>query len=187
MSFAKSVKRTVRTGCQRQPRALVARLFTRLDLTPAVKTVFFFCGLYLPAPRNSVQKHVLHTISGSVGYLINVYLISLLISLVFNFAFIGIWKKLQNNLRKKFLAKFNAPFFIFSYLIRESKIPRNTSCLAKTRNKVPAPEMIPNKAVPSFLLERLIYGQKLIVLSFVYRLKAILSKRKKHDQYLIIQ
>ena len=95
---------------------------------------FFFCGLYLPAPRNSVQKHVLHTISGSVGYLINVYLISLLISLVFNFAFIGIWKKLQNNPRKKFLAKFNAPFFIFSYLNRESKIPRNTSCLAKTRN-----------------------------------------------------
>ena len=94
------------------------------------RKLFFFFGLYLPAPRNSVQQQLLHTISGSVGCLIDVYLISL----VFNFAFIGIWKKLQNNPRKKFLAKFNAPFFIFSYLNRESKIPRNTSCLAKTRN-----------------------------------------------------
>ena len=51
----------------------------------------------------------------------------------------------------------------------------------------PDPEMIPNKVVPSFLLKRLIYGQKLIVLSCVYRLKAILSKIKKHDQYLTIQ
>lgn len=89
MSFAKSVKRTVRTGSQRQPRSSEAQLFTRLDLTPAAKTVFFF-GLYLPAARNSVQQQLLHTISGSVGCLIDVYLISLLISLVFNFAFIGI-------------------------------------------------------------------------------------------------
>ena len=94
----------------------------------------FFFSFNCLLPRNSVQQQLLHTISGSVGYLIDVYLISLLVSLVFNFAFIGIWKKLQNNPRKKFLAEFSAPFFIFSYLNRESKIPRNTSCLAKTRN-----------------------------------------------------
>ena len=113
---------------------VLQRLISLLDSILLQRRKLFFFAFHCLLPRNSVQQQLLHTISGSVGYLIDVYLISLLVSLVFNFAFIGIWKKLQNNPRKKFLAEFSAPFFIFSSLNRESKIPRNTSCLAKTRN-----------------------------------------------------